>query len=88
MVVMQGRFSSPISPDEASKPKYSAKPQEVGSRTAEDDDEELLEMLLNLGVDTAKPTASEPVPTAASTAEDIPSVSRQGVSSCQKHLKV
>lgn len=88
MVVMQGTFSSPTSPEEANKPKYSAKPQEVGSRTAKNDDEELLEMLLNLGIDTAKPTASEPVPTAASTAEDIPSVSRQGVSSCQKHLNL
>lgn len=80
MVVIQGSSDHSANHKQAESPSPSGNIIEVTSNSIDaDDDDELLGMLLNLGVDNVKPTAPQPGPTAPSAAHDSVTVSRQGV---------
>ena len=85
IVVIQASLGSPESSKEADGPssEWQTVKGSISSRADDGgDDDELLEILLNLGIDSPKPTAPRPGPTAPTAASNRVAASRQGVRRC------
>ena len=87
MVIIQSSSRDPTTDKEADRPKLLGKSMEDSSSRADDDDNELLEIMLNLGIHSPKRTDARPDPTAPSAANDGVNASRHGVKHCLCHFK-
>ena len=79
LVVLQGRIEEATGCKQGYRPDAEAKMTAIRSVKAESEEDELLDMLLNLGIDSSVSTAPYPAPTATSSAADSVPASRQGV---------
>ncbi len=79
LVVLQGRIGEATGGEQCNRPNAEAKMTAIRSVKAESEENELLDMLLNLGIDSSVSSAPHPAPTATSSAADSVPASRQGV---------